>query len=224
VPPPPPEAAGVFGPALERAQKYAELLATEGVTRGLIGPRETERLWDRHLLNCAVIDELLPERGEVVDVGSGAGLPGLVVAMVRPSLRVVLVESMLRRCVFLEECVGELGLENVRIVRARAEDLAGTMSADVATARAVAPLDRLVGWAAGMLRPGGELLAIKGQSAAEELAAAKPALRRLHARSSGVMNAGRGRVVCATTVVRVVIGGHGREEQADARRSRPGVA
>ena len=223
-PAPPPEAAGVFGPALERAREYAKLLATEGVTRGLIGPRETERLWDRHLLNCAVIDELLPERGEVVDIGSGAGLPGLVVAMVRPSLRVVLVESMLRRCVFLEECVGELGLENVRIVRARAEDLAGTMSADVATARAVAPLDRLVGWTAGLLRPGGELLAIKGQSAAAELAAAKPVLRRLHARSTGVMHAGRGRVVCATTVVRVVIGGHGREEQADARRSRPGVA
>jgi 16S rRNA (guanine527-N7)-methyltransferase len=224
VPLPPPEAAGVFGPALEQAREYAGLLATEGVKRGLIGPRETERLWDRHLLNCAVIDELLPERGEVVDIGSGAGLPGLVVAMVRPSLRVVLVESMLRRCAFLEECVGELGLENVRIVRARAEDLAGTMSADIATARAVAPLDRLAGWAAGLLRPGGELLAIKGQSAAAELTAAKPVLRRLHARSSGVTHAGRGRVVCATTVVRVVIGGHGREEQADARRSRPGVA
>src|SRR5262249_16173689 len=157
----------------------------EGVVRGLIGPRETERLWDRHLLNCAVIDELLPERGEVVDIGSGAGLPGLVIALVRPSLQVVLVESMLRRYAFLEECVGELGLENVRVVRARAEDLAGTMRVDVATARAVAPLDRLAGWAAGLLRPGGELLAIKGQSAAAELATAKPVLRRLHARSAG---------------------------------------
>lgn len=214
----------MFGPALDLAREYAGLLATDGVTRGLIGPRETERLWDRHLLNCAVIDELLPERGELVDIGSGAGLPGLVIAMMRPSLQVLLVESMLRRFVFLEECAGQLGLTNVRVVRGRAEDLAGTISADIATARAVAPLDRLAGWAAGLLRPGGELLAIKGQSAAEELAAAKQALRRLHVRSSGVVYAGRGRVVSATTVVRVVIGGHGREEQADARRSRPGVA
>lgn len=223
-PPPPAEAVGVFGPALERARQYAGLLATEGVTRGLIGPRETERLWDRHLLNCAVVDELLPERGELVDIGSGAGLPGLVLAMMRPSLRVVLVESMLRRCVFLEECVEQLGLDNVRVVRGRAEDLAGKIRADVATARAVAPMERLAGWAAGLLRPGGELLAIKGQSAAEELAAARPVLRRLHVRSAEVLDVGRGRVVSATTVVRVVVGGHGREEQADARRSRPGVA
>ena len=219
----------MFGAALEQAQEYARLLATEGVTRGLIGPRETERLWERHLLNCAVVDELLPEHGELVDIGSGAGLPGLVLAMLRPSLRTVLVESMLRRCAFLEECASQLGLENVRIVRGRAEDLAGTIRADVATARAVAPLERLAGWAAGLLRPGGELLAIKGRSAADEIATAQPVLRRLQARSTGVLHVGRGRVVSATTVVRVVIGDGvaercGREEQADARRSRPGVA
>lgn len=214
----------MFGCALERAREYAGLLATEGVTRGLIGPRETERLWERHLLNCAVVDELLPERGELVDIGSGAGLPGIVLAMMRPSLRIVLVESMLRRCLFLEECADRLGLENVRIVRGRAEDLTGKVQADIATARAVAPLDRLAGWAAGLLRPGGELLAIKGQSAAEELAAAGPVLRRLRARGTGVLQVGRGRVVSATTVVRVVIGGAGREEQADAARGRPGVA
>lgn len=228
-PAPPPEAGAVFGPALGRAQEYADLLATEGVTRGLIGPRETERLWDRHLLNCATVDELLPERGELVDIGSGAGLPGLVVALVRPALDVVLVESMIRRCVFLEECADRLGLGNVRVVRGRAEDLAGKIEADIATARAVAPLERLAGWAEGLLRPGGELLAIKGQSAAEELAAAKTVLRRLHARSAEVLEVGRGRVVAATTVVRVVMGDsvierHGREEQADAQRSRPGVA
>lgn len=228
-PPPPPEAGAVFGSALGRAREYADLLATEGVTRGLIGPRETERLWDRHLLNCAVLDELLPERGELVDIGSGAGLPGLVVALVRPDLQVVLAESMLRRCVFLQECADQLKLENVRVVRGRAEDLTGTIKADVATARAVAPLERLAGWAEGLLRSGGELLAIKGQSAAEELAAATPALRRLHARSAEVLQAGSGRVVAATTVVRVVmgdavIGKHGREEQADAHRGRPGMA
>lgn len=229
VPSPPPEAEAVFGPALGQAEKYAGLLATEGVTRGLIGPRETERLWERHLLNCAVVDELLPDQGELVDIGSGAGLPGLVMAMVRPSLRIILVESMLRRCVFLEECAEQLKLENVQVVRGRAEDLAGKIQADIATARAVAPMERLLGWAAGLLRPGGELLAIKGQSAADELAAAKPVLRRLHARSAEVLDAGSGRVVPVTTVVRVVIGEggaerHGREEQADARRGRPGVA
>lgn len=229
VPSPPPEAEAVFGPALGQAEKYAGLLATEGVTRGLIGPRETERLWERHLLNCAVVDELLPDQGELVDIGSGAGLPGLVMAMVRPSLRIILVESMLRRCVFLEECAEQLKLENVQVVRGRAEDLAGKIQADIATARAVAPMERLLGWAAGLLRPGGELLAIKGQSAADELAAAKPVLRRLHARSAEVLDAGSGRVVSVTTVVRVVIGEggaerHGREEQADARRGRPGVA
>jgi len=228
-PSPPPEAEVVFGPALGQAREYAHLLATEGVTRGLIGPREKDRLWDRHLLNCAVVDELLPERGELVDIGSGAGLPGLVLAMVRPSLRVILVESMLRRCVFLEECAEQLKLENVQVVRGRAEELTGKIQADVATARAVAPLERLAGWAAGLLRPGGELLAIKGQSAAAEITAARPVLRRLHARSTGVMDAGRGRVVSVTTVVRVVVGdggaeGRGREEQADAQRGRPGVA
>lgn len=219
-----PLAAEVFGDTLERAREYAGLLATEGVTRGLIGPRETGRLWDRHLLNCAFIGELVPDHGELVDIGSGAGLPGIVLALIRPSLRVVLVESMLRRCVFLQECVGQLGLANASVVRGRAEDLAGSVSAEIVTARAVAPLGKLAGWAAGLLRPGGELLAIKGQSAEEELAAARPVLSRLSAHSTGVLHVGRGRVIPATTVVRVVIGGHGREEQADARRSRPGVA
>ena len=144
------------------------------MTRGLIGPRETERLWDRHLLNCAVVAELLPERGVLVDIGSGAGLPGVVLAMLRPSLQVILLEPLLRRSAFLEECVAELGLSNATVVRARAEEKAAAhIEADIATARAVAPLDRLVGWAARLLRPGGELLAIKGQSAEEELAAAQ---------------------------------------------------
>ena len=220
-----PEAALVFGVALDQARRYAELLATDGVTRGLIGPRETERLWDRHLLNCAVVAELLPERGVLVDIGSGAGLPGVVLAMLRPSLRVILLEPLLRRSVFLEECVAELGLSNATVLRARAEDKAAAhIEADVATARAVAPLDRLAGWAVRLLRPGGELLAIKGQSADEETAAAQPVLSRLGVRSAEVLQAGHGRVVMATTVVRVVMGGHGREERAGAQRSRRGVA
>jgi 16S rRNA (guanine527-N7)-methyltransferase len=224
VPPPSPEAAEVFGGALETARRFAGLLATDGVTRGLIGPRETSRLWDRHLVNCAVLAELLPDRGELVDIGSGAGLPGMVLAMLRPEVHVVLLEPLLRRSVFLEECLARLDLPNATVIRARAEEMVGAIKADVATARAVAPLDRLVGWAAGLLRPGGQILAIKGQAAEEELAAARPVLSRLGVRSAEVLRVGQGRVISATTVVRVVIGGHGREEHAGAHRSRRGMA
>lgn len=219
------EAIAEFGDSLAKAQRYVELLATDGVTRGLIGPRETARLWDRHLLNCALMAELVPDQGELVDIGSGAGLPGIVLAMLRPRLHVVLLEPLLRRSVFLEECVSALDLPNATVLRARAEDKAASgISADVATARAVAPLDRLVGWAAGLLRPDGQLLAIKGQSAAAELEAAGPVLSGLGVRSAEVLQAGHGRVVSATTIVRVVMGGHGREERAGAQRSRRGVA
>jgi len=218
-------AVAVFGGALDQARRYAELLATDGVARGLIGPRETARLWDRHLLNCAVVAELVPEQGELVDIGSGAGLPGIVLAMLRPSLDVILLEPLLRRSVFLEECVAELGLSNATVVRARAEEKAAAhISADIATARAVAPLGRLAGWAAGLLRPGGQLLAIKGQSAEEELTAARPVLSRLGVRGAEVLQAGHDKVISATTVVRVVFDGHGREERAGAQRSRRGVA
>jgi 16S rRNA (guanine527-N7)-methyltransferase len=224
----------VFGEALGKARAFSSLLATEGVTRGLIGPRETARLWDRHLLNCAVVAEWLPSRGQLVDIGSGAGLPGLVLAMLCPGLDVVLVESMLRRTSFLEECVAALDLPNVTVIRSRAEELAGSIRADVVTARAVAPLDRLAGWASGLLRPGGMILAIKGQSAEEEVIAARSALTRLGARSTEILRVGHDKVIPATTVVRVVFArsgdeagktvGRGREEQAGAHRRRPGLA
>ncbi len=223
-PSPPPGADEVFGAALPKAVLFARLLATDGVTRGLIGPRETPRLWDRHLLNCAVVAELLPDSGDLVDIGSGAGLPGIVLAMLRPKVQVVLLEPLLRRAVFLEECLSQLDLPNATVVRARAEEMAGVIKADVATARAVAPLDRLAGWAAGLLRPGGQILAIKGQAAEEELAAARPVLSRLGVRSAEVLRVGHDRVISVTTGVRVVIGGRGREEQASAHRSRRGVA
>lgn len=225
LPVPTAEAIAEFGDSLAKAQRYVELLASDGVTRGLIGPRETSRLWDRHLVNCALVADLVPERGELVDIGSGAGLPGIVLAMLRPSLHVVLLEPLLRRAVFLQECVSTLDLPNATVVRARAEEKAAArINADVATARAVAPLDRLVGWAACLLRPGGQLLAIKGQSAEAELEAAEPVLSRLGVQSAEVLQAGRGRVVSATTIVRVVMGGHGREERAGAQRSRRGLA
>ena len=212
----------MFGDTLGKAREFAGLLASQGVSRGLLGPREAGRIWERHLLNCAVVADLVPSRGELVDIGSGAGLPGVVLAMLRPGIRVVLLEPMLRRTRFLSECADSLELANVTVMRARAEDAA--MAADVATARAVAPLGRLAGWAAGLVRPGGVILAIKGQGAEDELRAARPALRRLGVPSAEVLRVGHGRVVPATTVVRVVTGAHGREEQLGAHGSRPGVA
>jgi 16S rRNA (guanine527-N7)-methyltransferase len=191
----------VFGPALGAAEAFAFMLATRGVEQGLIGPREVPRLWDRHLLNCAVVADLIGSGCEtLVDIGSGAGLPGIVLAMVRPEVQVTLLEPMERRCRFLSECVAELGLANASVLRGRAED--AVLRADVATARAVAPLDRLAELAVGVVRPGGMVLAIKGRTAADELKKARPVLRRVGARSAEVVRAGQGKVVPATTVVR----------------------
>jgi 16S rRNA (guanine527-N7)-methyltransferase len=175
-PPPPPAAAAVFGPALDEARAFAGMLATRGVEWGLIGPHEVARLWDRHLLNCAVVADLIGSRYQtLVDIGSGAGLPGIVLAMMRPELTVTLLEPMERRCRFLSGCVAELGLANANVLRGRAED--ATLRADVATARAVAPLDRLAELAVRVVRPGGLVLAIKGQAADAELRKALAAPR-----------------------------------------------
>jgi 16S rRNA (guanine527-N7)-methyltransferase len=177
------------------------MLATRGVEWGLIGPHEVPRLWDRHLLNCAVVADLIGSRYRtLVDIGSGAGLPGIVLAMMRPELAVTLLEPMERRCRFLSGCVAELGLANARVLRGRAED--ATLRADVATARAVAPLDRLAELAVRVVRPGGLVLAIKGQTADAELRKARPVLRRIGARGAKVVRAGQGKVDPATTVVR----------------------
>jgi 16S rRNA (guanine527-N7)-methyltransferase len=175
------------------AERYAAWLAGAGVERGLLGPREADRLWDRHLLNCAVVGVLLAPGDRVVDVGSGAGLPGIPLALARPDCTVVLLEPLARRAAFLDEVVADLGLApRVTVVRGRAEDHAGTY--DVVTARAVAPLERLAGWCLPLLRPGGRLLAIKGARAAAEVAAA-PALR------ARVEQVGAGIVDPPTTVV-----------------------
>ncbi len=199
--PVPPSAAIVFRSALSVAVRFAGLLATRGLEQGLIGPREVPGLWDRHLLNCAVVAELIDGRCRtLVDIGSGAGLPGLVLAMVLPDVAVTLLEPMDRRCRFLAGCVTELELANVTVLRARAEN--ATVKADVATARAVAPLPRLAELAVGLVRPGGMVLAIKGRTAVQELTDAEPVLRRIGARSAEVAQAGHGKVVPATTVVR----------------------
>jgi 16S rRNA (guanine527-N7)-methyltransferase len=204
----PPAARAFFGDHLEVMTAYASLLAGAGVERGLIGPREVPRLWDRHLLNCAVVAELIRSGAAVDDVGSGAGLPGMVLALIRPDLEVTLVEPLLRRATFLTEAVGQLGLGNVSVVRERAEDRARRRAgaADVVTARAVAPLGRLVGWCLPLVRPGGCLLAFKGQTADAEVEAARADLRRAGAASVEVLKVGAGVVEPATTVVRVVPG------------------
>jgi 16S rRNA (guanine527-N7)-methyltransferase len=200
-PPPPEGAVEVFGSALDGAVVFAQMLATRGVEHGLIGPHEVPKLWDRHLLNCAVVAELIDERaGSLVDIGSGAGLPGIVLAMLRPELSVTLLEPMERRCRFLSDCVADLDLANASVLRGRAEDT--MLRADVATARALAPLDRLAELAVGLVRPRGMVLAIKGRTAAEELKKARPVLRRLGVRNAEVVRAGQGKVDPATTVVR----------------------
>lgn len=222
-------AAAVFAERVALAARYAARLATVGVQRGLIGPREVPRLWERHLLNCAAVLPLLPPTGTVVDVGAGAGLPGVVVAIARPDLDVVLVEPLQRRVTFLLETVEALGLVRCRVRRARAEDLHGRLFADVVTARAVAPLERLVPWALPLARPGGLLLALKGGSAREELLRAEPVLRRLGAAAWEVV-AADATVGVSTNVVRVTAGrpstarrGGGPWERTRARgRSRRG--
>src|SRR6476661_7553952 len=161
----------LFGSRLDRAQRYAEILAGAGVERGLIGPREVDRLWDRHLLNSAAIAELLETGERVADIGSGAGLPGIPLALARPDLRVTLIEPLLRRSEFLREVTDDLGVDIV-VVRGRAEEQAvrqqvGEM--DAVVSRAVASLDKVTKWSVPLLRPGGRMLAIKGERAASEL-------------------------------------------------------
>jgi len=210
-------AAGIFGDALPQAEKYAELLAGAGVERGLIGPAEADRIWERHVLNCAAVAHLLPARCSLVDVGSGGGLPGVVLAMLMPKARVTLLEPLARRVDFLTETVAELGLTNAEVVRARAEDLAGQVSADVATARAVAPLDKLAGLALGLVRPGGRVLAIKGSSAEAELAKAGPVLARFGVTDARVVHAASPDGVAAATVVTFTAPAHLGSGQSGAR-------
>lgn len=200
-------ASRVFGVELPRAEAFAELLATDGVRRGLIGPREADRLWSRHLLNSAVVVEACPASGLVVDVGSGAGLPGIPMALARPGLTVRLVEPLLRRVTFLTEVVGLLGLDNVEVVRSRVEDLHGSWTAPTVTARAVAPLDRLAGWCLPLVAPGGSLLAVKGDRADEELADARDLLRRLGAVSATVEEVGAPGLAPPVRLVRVTVRG-----------------
>ena len=176
-PPPPAVATTVFGDALPLAERYVARLAGDGVARGLIGPREVPRLWERHVLNSAAVAEAVPPGARVVDVGSGAGLPGIPLGLARPDITLTLVEPMARRIEFLEEAVHDLARDGSpawRVIRGRAEERAVVSAVgpvDVVTARAVAPLPRLVGWCRGLLRPGTQLIALVGARAVAELPA-----------------------------------------------------
>ncbi|MFG1927523.1 16S rRNA (guanine(527)-N(7))-methyltransferase RsmG [Cryptosporangium sp. NPDC048952] len=200
-------AASVFGDRLPVAVRYAELLATAGVERGLIGPREAPRLWERHLLNCAVVEELFPTDATVVDVGSGAGLPGLVLGVMRPDLRITLLEPLARRVAFLEEAVDALGLSSMTVRRGRAEEVVGQVSGSIVTARAVAPLDRLAAWCLPLCEPEGRMLALKGSSAAEEITEHAAAVARVGGVSPRIVECGGGVVDPPTTVVEILRGG-----------------
>jgi 16S rRNA (guanine527-N7)-methyltransferase len=219
---PPPAAARLFGDRLPQAVAFARLLATDAVVRGLIGPGEADRLWERHLLNCAAVAEAVPPGVHVVDLGSGAGLPGIALALARPDLTVDLVEPMSRRTVFLDEVVAALGLSAVRVVRARA-DAAERDRYDVVTARALAPLDRLVAMALPLARPGGVLLAMKGASAAAELRAAGDAVRAAGGERSAVLLLGVGLLDPPTAVVTVHRATNAGLDRSARRRQRGGA-
>lgn len=200
---PPPAAEAVFGERLPLACRYTELLATAGVERGLIGPRETDRLWDRHVLNSAAVGELVEPDQWIADIGSGAGLPGIPLALARPDVHVTLIEPMLRRSEFLSEVVEELGID-VRVIRGRAEDadvLGEVGEMDVVTSRAVAALDKLATWSMGLLRVGGEMLALKGARAETEIEENRRVLTRAGAVDVRVLKCGAEYLEPPATVV-----------------------
>jgi 16S rRNA (guanine527-N7)-methyltransferase len=164
-------AEAIFGSRMDRAQRYAEILAGAGVERGLLGPREVDRLWDRHILNSVAIGELLDPEERIADIGSGAGLPGIPLALARPDLRLTLIEPLLRRSDFLLEVVDDLDLE-ITIVRGRAEEQSVRQQVaemDTVVSRAVASLDKLTMWSLPLLRPDGRMVAIKGEHAEDEI-------------------------------------------------------
>ena len=195
----------IFGDRLELAERLVEHLATTGIEWGLLGPREVPRLWERHVLNCAVVAELLPEGALVADVGSGAGLPGLALALARPDCTFILIEPLERRVAWLDMVVEDLGLETVDVVRGRSEQVAENLDVDVVTARAVSALKTLIPLTVPLVKGEGELIAIKGRSAADEIQSAAKVLKRFKMSAPRVELVGEDLLEEPTTVVRASI-------------------
>ncbi|WP_454042240.1 16S rRNA (guanine(527)-N(7))-methyltransferase RsmG [Cellulosimicrobium sp. Marseille-Q8652] len=193
-----------FGEAYPQIQAYAQRLESEGELRGLIGPREVPRIWDRHILNSAAVVPFLPVRGLIADVGSGAGLPGIVVAALRPESTVYLIEPMERRCAWLTEIARDLGLANIEVKRGRAEEFHGAFECDAVTSRAVASLDKLVRMSMPLVRPGGEMIVLKGRSVANEVDPARKVIRKFKGSEPEIIDAPTIHGVESTTVVRIV--------------------
>lgn len=202
----PAEASLVFGEHLDRARLFAAALGEHGEERGLIGPLEPPRLWTRHILNSAIAAPLFPSGGVVGDIGSGAGLPGLVLAIARPDVQWVLVEPMERRVAWLSEQNESLGLDNVEVLRARGEDWTRGPVLDAVTARAVSALRTLIPLTAPLLRPGGELILLKGANAQNEIDAADKAIRKHKLRDVRVEVVGEGVISEPTRVIRATAG------------------
>ena len=178
----------VLGLAFPQLAQYAQILGQEAVLQGLLGPREIDRIWDRHILNCAALNELIPQVKSIIDIGSGAGLPGIVLAIMNPSTHVILVEPMQRRTDFLNDVKKQLNLENVEIIRGRAENQ--KIQAQVVTSRAVAPLNKLLAWSLPLVEKGGKVLAIKGEKAQSELEEAQKDLNLLKNTTASIKTCG----------------------------------
>lgn len=202
----PEAAARIFGDRLTLAQAYHDSLATTAAERGFIGPKEVSRLWSRHVLNCAVIADAFDEGLSVADIGSGAGLPGIPLAIARPDLKITLIEPLLKRSTYLGEITEELGLRNVTVVRGRAEEQKKKLF-DVTTSRAVAPLGKLASWSLPLVRPGGSMTAMKGASVAEELERDAKVIAKAGGTDAEILTVGEGLLEQPTTLIRIVRAG-----------------
>ncbi|MFF3063549.1 16S rRNA (guanine(527)-N(7))-methyltransferase RsmG [Oerskovia sp. NPDC057915] len=198
-----PEVRAYFGDAYPPVARFADMLHDQGELRGLIGPREVSRIWERHILNSAAVVQFLPEKGTIADIGSGAGLPGIVIAAMRPESQVLLIEPMERRCAWLSEVVDELELTNVEVKRGRAEEYHGAFQCDAVTSRAVAALEKLARMSLPLVERGGEMVVLKGRNVVNEIEPARKVLRKYKTEEPEILEAFSVEGVESTTVLRI---------------------
>ena len=198
-----PEVQEYFGDSFSLVSRFAEMLHDQGELRGLIGPREVSRIWERHILNSAAVVQYLPTSGTIADIGSGAGLPGIVIAAMLPEAEVLLIEPMERRCTWLNEVVEELGLANVEVKRGRAEEYHGAFQCEAVTSRAVAALEKLARMSLPLVERGGEMVVLKGKNVQQEIEPARKVLRKYKTEEPQILEAFSVEGVEPTTVLRV---------------------